>query len=87
MGGWIEGWIGHKGWIGVRDQTSRWIRMKETHHGWIRAGFVEARFAVVGSQLGLWSLEWSLVCGRRVAVFGSCSLFLSLSFSLGLEFI
>ena len=87
MGGWIEGWIGHKGWIGVRDQTSRWIRMKETHHGWIGAGFVEARFAVVGSQLGLWLSEWSLVCGRRVAAFGSCSLFLSLSFSLGLEFV
>ena len=87
MGGWIGGWIGHKGWIGVRDRTSGWIRVKETHRGWIRAGSMKARFAVVGSQLGLWSSEWSLVCGRRVAAFGSCSLFLSLSFSLGLEFI
>ena len=81
MGGWIGGWIGHKGWIGVRDRTSGWIRVKETHCGWIGARSVEARSVVVGSQLGLWLLEWTSVCGRRVAAFGSCSPFLSLSLS------
>ena len=43
---------------------------------------------------GLWRSGWSLsilssICGRRVATFGSCSPFLSLSLSLSLfvEFI
>ena len=65
----MGGWIGHKGWIGV----------KETHCGWIGARSVEVRSVVVSSQLGLWLSEWSSVCGCRVAAFGSCSLSLSLS--------
>ena len=73
----MGGWIGHKGWIGV----------KETHRGWIGARSVEVRSVVVSSQLGLWLSEWSSVCGCRVAAFGSCSLSLSLrnSFEVKIE--
>ena len=64
------------------EGNSPWVDRSSVCGGVVGRRRFSARSVVVGVDLGLWMSEWTSVCGCRVAAFGSCSPFLSLSLSL-----